>query len=122
MVLFCRIVAPELCEAALRSPAEWATSKSEPSRWALTPAERVNHLLCDSDDADREHVGKLLRACRLLFDFHSARMVRAFRRSLATGPLVFPVFKPRLSALVRFQEYNGSYRVRCIVMPLQLSC
>lgn len=58
--LFCRVILPDLVSAAVSALVERTTLRLHTEPWQLTAKQRVDHILCDSDDAFIESIGSLL--------------------------------------------------------------
>jgi hypothetical protein len=58
----CRLILPDLVSAGVSTLLERTTSRVRTGCWQLTSEERVDHLICNSDDAFIEYIGKFFAA------------------------------------------------------------
>jgi hypothetical protein len=59
---FCRLILPDFVSKRVSALLDYATSGINSGRRQLTPKERVDHLLCNSDDGFNENIGKFFGA------------------------------------------------------------
>jgi hypothetical protein len=57
-VAFCRLIVPDSVSTGVSAVLRCATSRVRTACCQLSPEERVDHLICNSDDAFIEHIGK----------------------------------------------------------------